>query len=50
VKTLRQANPSIPFDFEVITRDPLKVPCLGGGFKFQWIRNQIEERLKGGAA
>jgi 2-oxoglutarate ferredoxin oxidoreductase subunit alpha len=30
-----------------IGRRVLKVPCLGGGFKFQWIRNQIEERLKG---
>jgi len=26
-----------------------RVPCLGGGFKLQWIRNQIEERLKGEA-
>jgi len=33
-----------------IGRRVLKVPCLGGGFKFQWIRNQIEERLKGEAA
>jgi 2-oxoglutarate ferredoxin oxidoreductase subunit alpha len=24
----------------------LGVPCLGGGFKLQWIRSQIEERLK----
>jgi len=31
-------------------RRVLKVPCLGGGFKFQWIRNQIEERLKEEAA
>ena len=30
-----------------IGRRVLQVPCLGGGFKFQWIRNQIEERLKG---
>jgi 2-oxoglutarate/2-oxoacid ferredoxin oxidoreductase subunit alpha len=30
-----------------IGRRVLKVPCLGGGFKFQWIRKQIEERLKG---
>jgi len=28
-------------------RKVLRVPCLGGGFKLQWIRNQIEERLKG---
>jgi 2-oxoglutarate ferredoxin oxidoreductase subunit alpha len=33
-----------------IGRKVLKVPCLGGGFKFQWIRNQIEEQLKGEAA
>jgi 2-oxoglutarate ferredoxin oxidoreductase subunit alpha len=26
-----------------------RVPCLGGGFKLQWIRNQIEETLKGEA-
>jgi 2-oxoglutarate ferredoxin oxidoreductase subunit alpha len=29
-----------------IGRKVLKVPCLGGGFKFQWIQSQIEERLK----
>lgn len=29
-----------------IGRKVLKVPCLGGGFKLQWIRSQIEERLK----
>ena len=28
-------------------RKVLKVSCLGGGFKLQWIRDQIEERLKG---
>jgi 2-oxoglutarate/2-oxoacid ferredoxin oxidoreductase subunit alpha len=33
-----------------IGRRVFKVPCLGGGFKLQWIRNQIEERLKGEAA
>jgi 2-oxoglutarate ferredoxin oxidoreductase subunit alpha len=27
-------------------RKVLGVPCLGGGFKLQWIRSQIEERLK----
>jgi len=26
-----------------IGRKVLRVPCLGGGFKLQWIRNQIEE-------
>ncbi len=30
-----------------IFRRVLRVPCLGGGFKLQWIQNQIEERLKG---
>ena len=30
-----------------IGRKVMKVPCLGGGFKLQWIRSQIEERLKG---
>jgi len=24
----------------------MKVPCLGGGFKFGWIQRQIEECLK----
>jgi 2-oxoglutarate ferredoxin oxidoreductase subunit alpha len=24
-----------------------RVPCLGGGFKLQWIQSQIEDRLKG---
>ena len=33
-----------------IGRRVLKVPCLGGGFKFQWIQSQIEERLKGEAS
>ncbi len=31
-----------------IGRKVLRVPCLGGGFKLQWIRSQIEDRLKGG--
>jgi 2-oxoglutarate ferredoxin oxidoreductase subunit alpha len=30
-----------------IGRNVMRVPCLGGGFKLQWIRSQIEERLKG---
>jgi 2-oxoglutarate ferredoxin oxidoreductase subunit alpha len=30
-----------------IGRKVSRVSCLGGGFKIQWIRNQIEERLKG---
>jgi 2-oxoglutarate/2-oxoacid ferredoxin oxidoreductase subunit alpha len=30
-----------------IGRRVLRVSCLGGGFKLQWIRNQIEEQLKG---
>jgi len=33
-----------------IGRKVVKVPCLGGGFKFLWIRSQIEEGLKGEAA
>jgi 3-oxoisoapionate decarboxylase len=28
VKTLRRARPEIVFNIEMITRDPLKVPCL----------------------
>jgi len=31
-----------------IGRRVLRVPCLGGGFKFQWIQHQIEEQLRGG--
>jgi len=27
-------------------RKAIRVPCLGGGFKLQWIERQIEERLK----
>jgi 2-oxoglutarate ferredoxin oxidoreductase subunit alpha len=30
-----------------ICRKVMKVPCLGGGFKFGWIQRQIEECLKG---
>jgi 2-oxoglutarate/2-oxoacid ferredoxin oxidoreductase subunit alpha len=30
-----------------ISRKVLKVSCLGGGFKLNWIQSQIEERLKG---
>jgi len=30
-----------------ICRKVMKVPCLGGGFKLEWIQNQIEECLKG---
>jgi 2-oxoglutarate ferredoxin oxidoreductase subunit alpha len=29
-----------------ICRKVMKVPCLGGGFKFKWIQSQIEECLK----
>jgi sugar phosphate isomerase/epimerase len=29
VRTLRAAHPEIPFNLEMITRDPLDVPCLG---------------------
>jgi 2-oxoglutarate ferredoxin oxidoreductase subunit alpha len=29
-----------------IGRKVMRVPCLGGGFKLQWIQIQIEERLK----
>ena len=29
-----------------IGRKVMRVACLGGGFKLQWIRSQIEERLK----
>jgi len=29
-----------------IGRKVKRVPCLGGGFKLQWIRNQIEEQSK----
>ena len=28
VRTLREARPEIRFNLEMITRDPLKVPCL----------------------
>jgi 2-oxoglutarate/2-oxoacid ferredoxin oxidoreductase subunit alpha len=28
-------------------RKVLRVSCLGGGFKFQWIQHQIEEQLRG---
>ncbi len=30
-----------------IGRKVMRVACLGGGFKLQWIRSQIEERLGG---
>ncbi len=29
-----------------ISRKVARVPCLGGGFKLQWIRSQIEARLE----
>jgi len=29
-----------------INRRVMRVPCLGGGFKLQWIQSQIEEQLK----
>jgi 2-oxoglutarate ferredoxin oxidoreductase subunit alpha len=29
-----------------IGRKVMKVPCLGGGFKLNWIQSQIEDRLK----
>lgn len=33
VKTLRDAKPDIRFNFETITRDPIKVPILSEGFR-----------------
>jgi sugar phosphate isomerase/epimerase len=32
VGTLRKANPAIRFNLEMITRDPLRVPCLADGY------------------
>ncbi|MFO0954024.1 MAG: TIM barrel protein [Isosphaeraceae bacterium] len=32
VKTLRAARPGLRFNLEMITRDPLDVPCLGGRY------------------
>jgi hypothetical protein len=32
VTTLRKAKPSIRLNLEMITRDPLKVPCLSDGY------------------
>jgi sugar phosphate isomerase/epimerase len=32
VQTLRRARPEIRFNLEMITRDPLKVPCLSEGY------------------
>jgi sugar phosphate isomerase/epimerase len=32
VRTIRQARPDIHFNLEMITRDPLKVPCLTDGY------------------
>jgi sugar phosphate isomerase/epimerase len=32
VKVLRAANPAIRFNLEMITRDPLRVPCLTDGY------------------
>jgi sugar phosphate isomerase/epimerase len=32
VQRLQQANPKIQFNLEMITRDPLKIPCLTGKY------------------
>jgi sugar phosphate isomerase/epimerase len=32
LRTLRQANPAIRFNLEMITRDPLRIPCLSRGY------------------
>jgi hypothetical protein len=32
VQTLRAAAPELHFNIEMITRDPLKVPCLSSGY------------------
>jgi sugar phosphate isomerase/epimerase len=32
LRTLRQANPAIRFNLEMITRDPLRIPCLTRGY------------------
>ncbi len=32
VTTLRRANPTIVFNLEMATRDPLKIPCLTAGY------------------
>jgi sugar phosphate isomerase/epimerase len=32
IAALRKANPAVRFSLETITRDPLRVPCLGGKY------------------
>ena len=32
IAVLRKANPAVRFSLETITRDPLRVPCLGGKY------------------
>lgn len=32
LRALRQANPDIRFNLEMITRDPLRIPCLSRGY------------------
>jgi sugar phosphate isomerase/epimerase len=32
ITTLRKANPALVFNLEMATRDPLRIPCLTGGY------------------
>jgi sugar phosphate isomerase/epimerase len=43
VDTLQRARPDVDFCLEMITRDPLKVPCLEDGY---WVTHQRRDRAR----
>lgn len=43
VDTLRMARPDVDFCLEMITRDPLTVPCLADGY---WVTHERRDRVR----
>ncbi len=49
ISTLRQANPAIQFNLEMITRDPLRIPCLTEKY-WATMKDAAASRLAGALA
>ena len=45
VTALRQANPRINLNLEMVTRDPLRIPCLKDGYYATFARSYRDRRL-----
>ena len=49
VEVLREANPAVQFNLEMITRDPLRIPCLTGNY-WATMENTSASQLAGALA